>query len=252
MVIIKTKEQIEMMKEAGEILAEVHRNIKEMIKPGVTTMEIDDLVEKILKEKGATAEQKGYHGYEYATCASINDEVCHGFPRNEPLNDGDIVTIDMVVNYNGWLADSAWSYGVGEISEEAENLMEVTKKALYLGIEQAKVGNRLGDIGHAIQSYVESKGYSVVRDFVGHGIGQNMHEDPQVLHYGRAGRGLRLQEGMTLTIEPMINIGTYKTTMDDNGWTARSLDGSLSAQYEHTLAITEDGPIILTDQGEGY
>ena len=252
MVIIKTKEQIEMMKEAGEILAEVHRNIKEMIKPGVTTMEIDDLVEKILKEKGATAEQKGYHGYEYATCASINDEVCHGFPRNEPLNDGDIVTIDMVVNYNGWLADSAWSYAVGEISEEAENLMEVTKKALYLGIEQAKVGNRLGDIGHAIQSYVESKGYSVVRDFVGHGIGQNMHEDPQVLHYGRAGRGLRLQEGMTLTIEPMINIGTYKTTMDDNGWTARSLDGSLSAQYEHTLAITEDGPIILTDQGEGY
>lgn len=252
MVIIKTKEQIEMMKEAGEILAEVHRNIKEMIKPGVTTMEIDNLVEEILKEKGATAEQKGYHGYEYATCASINDEVCHGFPRNEPLNEGDIVTIDMVVNYNGWLADSAWSYAVGEISEEAENLMEVTKKALYLGIEQAKVGNRLGDIGHAIQSYVESKGYSVVRDFVGHGIGQNMHEDPQVLHYGRAGRGLRLQEGMTLTIEPMINIGTYKTTMDDNGWTARSLDGSLSAQYEHTLAITEDGPIILTDQGEGY
>lgn len=252
MVIIKTKEQIEMMKEAGEILAEVHRNIKEMIKPGVTTMEIDNLVEEILKEKGATAEQKGYHGYEYATCASINDEVCHGFPRNEPLNEGDIVTIDMVVNYNGWLADSAWSYAVGEISEEAENLMEVTKKALYLGIEQAKVGNRLGDIGHAIQTYVESKGYSVVRDFVGHGIGQNMHEDPQVLHYGRAGRGLRLQEGMTLTIEPMINIGTYKTTMDDNGWTARSLDGSLSAQYEHTLAITEDGPIILTDQGEGY
>ncbi len=252
MVIIKTKEQIEMMKEAGEILAEVHRNIKEMIKPGVTTMEIDNLVEEILKEKGATAEQKGYHGYEYATCASINDEICHGFPRNEPLNEGDIVTIDMVVNYNGWLADSAWSYAVGEISEEAENLMEVTKKALYLGIEQAKVGNRLGDIGHAIQSYVESKGYSVVRDFVGHGIGQNMHEDPQVLHYGRAGRGLRLQEGMTLTIEPMINIGTYKTTMDDNGWTARSLDGSLSAQYEHTLAITEDGPIILTDQGEGY
>ncbi|HEY4544698.1 MAG TPA: type I methionyl aminopeptidase [Tissierellaceae bacterium] len=252
MVIIKTKEQIEKMKEAGEILAEVHRNIKEMIKPGVTTMEIDNLVEEILKEKGATAEQKGYHGYEYATCASINDEICHGFPRNEPLNEGDIVTIDMVVNYNGWLADSAWSYAVGEISEEAENLMEVTKKALYLGIEQAKVGNRLGDIGHAIQSYVESKGYSVVRDFVGHGIGQNMHEDPQVLHYGRAGRGLRLQEGMTLTIEPMINIGSYKTTMDDNGWTARSLDGSLSAQYEHTLAITEDGPIILTDQGEGY
>ena len=143
MVIIKTKEQIEMMKEAGEILAEVHRNIKEMIKPGVTTMEIDNLVEEILKEKGATAEQKGYHGYEYATCASINDEVCHGFPRNEPLNEGDIVTIDMVVNYNGWLADSAWSYAVGEISEEAENLMEVTKKALYLGIEQAKVGNRL-------------------------------------------------------------------------------------------------------------
>lgn len=250
MVIIKTEEQIEKMKVAGEILADVHKGIRKMIKPGITTMEIDNYVEEVLKEKGATAEQKGYNGYEYATCASINDEICHGFPRNEVLKDGDIVTIDMVINYDGWLSDSAWSYAVGNISDEAKKLMEVTKEALYLGIEQAKAGNRLGDIGHAIQSYVESNGYSVVKDFVGHGIGQNMHEDPQVLHYGRPGRGMRLQEGMTLTIEPMINIGGYQATMDDNGWTARTLDGSLSAQYEHTLAITKDGAIILTDQGE--
>ena len=248
MVVIKTKEEIAKMKEAGKLLANVHKEIAKMIKPGVSTWEIEEFVRNYLDKHGATAEQIGYHGYEYATCASINDEICHGFPRKEKLKEGDIVTIDMVVNLNGWLADSAWSYAVGKVSDEAKKLMEVTKKALYLGIEQAKVGNRLGDIGHAIQSYVESEGFSVVRDFVGHGIGRDMHEDPQVLHYGNPGRGLRLLEGMTLTIEPMVNTGTYKLTIDDDGWTARTLDGGLSAQYEHTLAITEDGPIILTEQ----
>ena len=154
----------------------------------------------------------------------------------------------MVVNVDGWLADSAWTYPVGNISEDAQRLLDVTKKSLYLGIEQAVIGNRLGDIGHAIQSYVESNGFSVVRDFVGHGIGQDMHEDPQVLHYGTPGRGQRLVEGMVMTIEPMINMGGYQMKLDDNGWTARTVDGSLSAQYEHTIAITKDGPIILTDQ----
>lgn len=248
MIIIKTEEQIEKMKKAGEILANIHKEIGKMIKPGMTTMEIDSFVEDYLKEVGALPEQKGYQGYPYATCASINDEICHGFPRKEPIKDGDIVTIDMVVNLDGWLADSAWSYGVGELSETAEQLLKVTKRSLYLGIEQAVIGNRLGDIGHAIQSYVEAEGFSVVRDFVGHGIGQDMHEDPQVLHYGRPGRGLRLTEGMVITIEPMINVGDYRVSIDDNGWTARTIDGSLSAQYEHTLAITKDGPLILTEQ----
>ncbi|NMB08723.1 MAG: type I methionyl aminopeptidase [Tissierellia bacterium] len=248
MIIIKTEQEIEMMKKAGELLANTHKEIAKIIKPGITTYEIDEFVEEYLKRHNATPEQKGYKGFPYATCASINDEICHGFPRKEPLKDGDIVTIDMVVNLDGWLADSAWSYGVGNISEEAQKLLDVTKKALYIGIEQAVIGNRVGDISHAIQTYVESQGFSIVRDFVGHGIGRNMHEDPQVPHFGRPGRGPRLMEGMVLTIEPMVNVGKYNCTVDDDGWTARTIDGSLSAQYEHTLAITKDGPLILTDQ----
>lgn len=248
MIILKTEEQIQRMREAGMILAALHKEIAKIIKPGISTMEIDRFVEEYLEARGAYPEQKGYQGYEYATCASINDEICHGFPRHEKLKEGDVVTIDMVVNVDGWLADSAWTYPVGNISEDAQRLLDVTKKSLYLGIEQAVIGNRLGDIGHAIQSYVESNGFSVVRDFVGHGIGQDMHEDPQVLHYGTPGRGQRLVEGMVMTIEPMINIGGYQMKLDDNGWTARTVDGSLSAQYEHTIAITKDGPIILTDQ----
>lgn len=248
MIIIKTEQEIQMMKKAGELLANTHKEIAKIIKPGITTYEIDEFVEEYLKRHNATPEQKGYKGFPYATCASINDEICHGFPRKEPLKDGDIVTIDMVVNLDGWLADSAWSYGVGNISEEAQKLLDVTKKALYIGIEQAVIGNRVGDISHAIQTYVESQGFSIVRDFVGHGIGRNMHEDPQVPHFGRPGRGPRLMEGMVLTIEPMVNVGKYNCTVDDDGWTARTIDGSLSAQYEHTLAITKDGPLILTDQ----
>lgn len=250
MIVLKTMEEIENMKKAGKLLAEVHKEIAKMIKPGVTTMEIDRFVEEYLTERGAYPEQKGYQGYPYATCASVNDEICHGYPREVELKEGDIVTIDMVVNIDGWLADSAWSYGVGNMSEEGQKLLDVTKEALYKGIEAAVIGNRVGDIGHAIQSFVEPLGYSVVRDFVGHGIGKSMHEDPQVPHYGRPGRGMRLMEGMVLTIEPMINMGTYRMKIDENGWTARTVDGKLSAQYEHTLAITKDGPIILTDQGE--
>lgn len=250
MVNIYTKKDVLGMIEAGKVLAEVHRRLRTFIKEGVTTLEIDAYVESILKEFGATAEQKGYEGFPYATCASVNDEICHGFPTEYALKDGDIVTIDMVVNLNGSLADSAWTYAVGNISEEARHLMDTTLKCLYLGIKEAKVGNRLGDIGHAIQSYAEGEGFSVVREFVGHGIGKTMHEDPQVLHYGEAGRGLRIQEGMVFTIEPMINEGTFNLKIDKNGWTARTRDGKLSAQYEHQLAITNDGPIIITDQGD--
>lgn len=248
MVDIKSKQEIEYMAAAGRLLAACHKEIGRMVKPGITTMEINDFVENYLSERGAKAEEKGYMGYPYATCASVNDEVCHGFPNKKPLKEGDIVTIDIVVNLDGWLADSAWSYAVGKISKEAEDLMKVTKECLYRGIKKAVAGNRIGDIGHEIQTYAESLSYSVVRDFTGHGIGRIMHDDVVVPHYGRPGRGLRLREGMVITIEPMINIGTYKITIDDNDWTARTKDGSLSAQYEHTLAITDKDPIILTDQ----
>jgi methionyl aminopeptidase len=245
---LKSLREIGLMKEAGKLLANCHKEIAKLIKPGITTMEIEQFVEKYLKEHGATPEQKGYQGYKYATCASINDEVCHGFPRKKPLQVGDIVTIDMVVNLNGWLADSAWTYAVGEVSPETEHLLKVTKESLYIGIEKAVIGNRIGDIGHAIQTYAESEGLSVVREFIGHGIGKAIHEDPQVPHFGKPNQGPRLKEGMVITIEPMLNMGLYFTVMDENGWTARTIDGKYSAQYEHTIAITKDGPIILTDQ----
>ena len=250
MIVLKSKREIEKMHEAGKILASVHKQLAGMIKPGITTWEIDEFVEKYLKRVGATPEQKGYKGYKYATCASINDEICHGFPRKEPLKTGDIVTIDMVVNYNGALADSAWSYAVGEVSETSKKLLDITKKALYIGIEQAKVGNRIGDIGHAIQTYVEGEGFSVVREFIGHGIGSAIHEKPDVPHFGLPGKGPRIKEGMVFTIEPMVNVGTFRMKMDNNGWTSSTEDGQYSAQYEHTIAITKDGALILTEQEE--
>ncbi len=250
MIVLKSKREIEMMKKAGELLAATHKEIAKRIEPGVTTWDIEVFVNEFLEKHGATAEQKGYKGYKYATCASINDEICHGFPRKQPLKEGEIVTIDMVVNLNGGLADSAWSYAVGNIDQTTQRLLDVTKEALYRGIEQAKVGNRIGDIGHAIQSYAEGEGFSVVRDFIGHGIGPTIHEKPEVPHFGLPGKGLRIKEGMVFTIEPMINVGSFHSKMDGNGWTARTVDGSLSAQYEHTLAITKDGPLILTAQEE--
>ncbi|UFJ39822.1 type I methionyl aminopeptidase [Brevibacillus humidisoli] len=248
MITLKTKEQIEQMAQAGKILAACHREIAKRIRPGVTTREIDQFVEQFLEKHGATPEQKGYQGYRYATCASVNDVVCHGFPSKQPLAAGDIVTIDMVVNKEGWLADSAWSYAVGKISRQARKLLQTTKESLYVGIEQAVAGNRLGDISHAIQVYAESRGYGVVREFTGHGIGQVMHEDPYVPHYGSPGKGIRLKAGMVITIEPMLTTGSYDVRVDDDGWTARTMDGSLAAQYEHTVAITDEGPVILTEQ----
>lgn len=248
MITRKSKREIEEMKKAGDLLVNCHKEIAKIIKPGITTMEIDSFVETFLADHGATPEQKGFNDYPYATCASINDEICHGFPRHEKLINGDIVTIDMVVNLNGALADSAWSYEVGEVDEKGKRLLEVTKKALYIGIEQAQVGNRIGDIGHAIQTYAEGEGFSVVRDFTGHGIGPTIHEPPQIPHFGLPHKGVRLREGMVITIEPMINEGSWESKMDSNSWTARTVDKGRSAQYEHTLAITKDGPLILTNQ----
>jgi len=249
MIIFKSQREIKIMHEAGKLLASCHKEIEKMIKPGISTLEIDDFVEKFLAKWGATPEQKGYQGYQYATCASVNDEICHGFPNRKPLKDGDILTIDMVVNLNGGLADSAWSYAVGNITNEAKKLLKIAKESMYRGIEQAQVGNRLGDIGYAIQTYVEAEGFSVVREFTGHGIGRNMHEDPAVLNYGTPGKGIKLREGMVITIEPMVNIGQWQCKIDANGWTARTTDGKLSTQYEHTVAITHNGPLILTEQG---
>lgn len=250
MIILKSEREIQLMHEAGKLLAACHKEIAKRIRPGVTTLSIDAFVEDYLAKHGATPEQKGYHGYPYATCASVNDEICHGFPTKKPLKDGDIVTIDMVVNLSGALADSAWTYTVGTPSAETLRLLRITKTALDKGIEQAVVGNRIGDIGHAIQTYVEAEGYSVVRDFTGHGLGRDLHEDPAVPHFGAPGKGPKLKAGMVITIEPMVNVGVWQCKMDMNGWTARTADGKRSAQYEHTLAITADGPLILTAQDD--
>ena len=248
MITRKSRREIDAMKESGALLASIHEQLRDFIKPGITGHDIDQFVEKIIEDNGAVAAQIGYQGYEYATCVSINDEICHGFPTDQVLKENDLVKVDMVIDLNGSFSDSCWAYVVGESTEEVKDLMDVTLEALYKGIEAAQVGNRIGDIGAAIQNFVEPKGYSVVREFVGHGIGPTMHESPSVPHYGIAGKGTRLKEGMTLTIEPMINTGTWKSKMDDNGWTARTEDGGLSCQYEHTIAITKNGPEILTMQ----
>lgn len=251
MIILKTEEEIKGMAAAGEILCKTHLAIASILKPGLTTMQVNDFAESFMKFKGASPEQKGYSGFPYALCTSLNDEICHGFPRKDlVLKEGDILSIDNVVNHKGYLADSCWTYPIGSISEENQRLLDVTKEAMYRGIEQAIDGNRLGDIGHAIQTYAEENGFSVVRDFVGHGIGKEMHEDPQVLHYGEAGKGRRLVENMVITIEPMINVGDWRMKLDDNNWVARTRDGSISAQYEHTLVVRKDKAQILTNQDD--
>lgn len=248
MIILKSKAEIEEMRKAGRIVAAFHKAISSMIRPGVTTLEIESFALRFLKENGAKAYTIGYNGYPYATCASVNDVIAHGFPNRTPLKEGEIVTIDIVAEKDGWIGDSAWSYAVGEVSEEARKLMRVTKECLDLGIEKAVVGNRIGDVMHAVQTHAERNGFSVVRDLLGHGVGREMHEEPNYPHVGKPGKGFRLKEGMVLTIEPMINAGKAFMTVDADGWTARTADGSLSAQYEHTIAITADGPVILTAQ----
>ncbi|MDR3157399.1 MAG: type I methionyl aminopeptidase [Lactobacillales bacterium] len=253
MITIKSPREIELMKKSGEILAGVHIGLREIIRPGMDMWEIEEFARNYIEGHGAVAAQIGFEDYKYATCVSINDEICHGFPRHQKLKKGDLIKVDMCVDLDGGISDSCWSYVTGKGTTEIKKLMDVTKKALYKGIEQAVVGNRIGDIGHAIQTYAEGLGYGVVRDFIGHGIGPTIHEEPAVPHYGEAGKGLRLKEGMTLTIEPMINVGGWqiRDALDENGWTAYTKDGSLSCQFEHSLAITANGPQILTSQGEG-
>ena len=246
MIVIKSRHEIEIMREAGKVVAACHQALADFIEPGLTTLQIDEFVEKFIRKRNMEPAQKGYKGYPFAACTSVNDVICHGFPGQYRLQEGDIITVDMVALHKGLHADSAWSYAVGSISPQAQHLMDVTKTALFKGIEQSVIGNQISDIGHAIQTYVESEGLSVVRDFIGHGIGRQMHESPEVLHYGPPHKGPRIKKHMTFTIEPMVNTGTYDIQIDDDGWTARTADGSLSIQYEHTLAITENGPEILT------
>lgn len=251
MITLKSKREIEGMKKAGAVLAGMHIGLRDIIKPGISSWDIEKYALKYLDENGAVPEEKGFEGYEYATCVSVNNEVCHGFPRRGLLlKEGDLVKVDTVVSVDGYMADSCWAFAVGEVSDEVKKLMEVTKKALYLGIDQAVEGNRIGDIGHAIQSYVEDEmGYGDVREFVGHGIQPTMHEDPMVPGYGEAGHGPRLKNGMTITIEPMVNVGGWQCdTSAPDGWTVTTMDGSLSCQYEHTLVVTPEGPKILTSQ----
>lgn len=250
MITLKSKREIDEMDKSGELLADVHRHLRSFIKPGISSWDVEVFVRDFIESHGGVAAQIGFEGYKYATCTSINDEICHGFPRKKPLKNGDLIKVDMCVDLNGAMSDSCWAYAVGEVSPEIEHLMKVTKEALYIGIEQAQVGNRIGDIGHAIQTYVEGEGLSVVKDFIGHGVGPTIHEDPAVPHYGEAGKGLRLKEGMVITVEPMVNTGTWRMKMDPNGWTAYTLDGGLSCQFEHTFAVTKEGPRILTSQGE--
>ena len=250
MITLKSKREIELMAESGSLLADVHIHLRDFIKPGITSWDIEVFVRHYIESHGGVAAQIGFEGYKYATCISVNDEICHGFPKKQVLKSGDLVKVDMCVNLNGAISDSCWAYVVGASTPEVDNLMAVTKKALYLGIEQAQVGNRTGDIGYAIQAYVEAQGYSGVRDFIAHGIGPSIHEEPFFAHYGTPGKGVRLREGMVITIEPMVNVGDGQVKMMSNGWEARTLDGSLSCQYEHSLAITKDGPLILTSQGE--
>jgi methionyl aminopeptidase len=246
LIVTKSKYEIDLMREAGKVVAGCHQALADFIKPGITTMQIDEFVENFITKYNMIPAQKGYHGYPYASCTSVNDVICHGFPGKYRLREGDIITVDMVALHKGLHADSAWSYAVGEISDEARKLMDVTKESLFKGIEVSMIGNQISDIGHAIQVYVEEQGLSVVRDYIGHGIGREMHESPEVLHYGPPHKGPRIKKGMVFTIEPMVNTGTYECKLDSDGWTARTADGGLSIQYEHTLVATENGPEILT------
>lgn len=234
------------MREAGRIVGLAHKAVEAYVKPGVSTAKLDEIVEATIRKMGAVPSFKGYNGFPAATCVSINEVVVHGFPGSRLLQEGDIVSIDIGANYKGYHGDSAWTYPVGAISEELTHLLEETKNCLFLGLAQAKSGNRLSDISHAIQTHAEAFGYGVVREFTGHGIGKQLHEDPQILNYGPPGRGLLLKPGMTLAIEPMINLGTPDVKVLEDGWTTVTRDRKASAHFEHTILITETGCEILT------
>lgn len=250
--ILKSLEEIKEIEKANQIIARLYRDVlPPYIKAGISTKELDKIVDDYIRSQGAIpgciGVQGMYNEFPAATCISVNEEVVHGIPGDRILQEGDIVSVDTVTILNGYYGDSAYTYAVGEIDEESKKLLEVTKKSREIGIEQAIVGNRLGGIGHAIQKYVEKEGFSVVRDYAGHGVGLAMHEDPMVPNYGRAGRGLKIENGMVIAIEPMINVGTYKVVLHPDGWTVSTKDGKRSAHFEHSIAIVDGKPIILSE-----
>jgi methionyl aminopeptidase len=246
MLILKLPDEIEKARASNKIVAEVLSRLRERVKPGVTTRELDKIAEAITEKRGAKPAFKGYRGYPYSLCTSVNEQVVHGMPSERVLIEGDIIGIDFGVYFNGFFGDATLTLPVGKVNEKALKLMQVTEESLYAGIEQAKARNRLGDISSAVQGRVESAGFSVVRDFVGHGIGKNLHEDPQIPNFGKKGRGVELKTGMILAIEPMVNEGGYKVKVLPDGWTVITEDGSLSAHFEHSVAITDNGPDILS------
>ena len=247
MIIIKTKHELDLMREAGKVNAYILNELQNLIKPGISTLEIDRFVEKTVKKHGMIASEKGYCGYPASICVSINDEVVHGIPsKKRILRDGDIVSCDLVVEYQSYMADAARTYPVGNVSPEAAHLIKTAEKAFWNGIAYAKEGYRLSDISHAIQETVEGEGFGVIRDFVGHGIGSEMHEDPQIPNVGKPGKGPRLQRGMTLAIEPMITQGSWEVDILEDDWTAVTIDGGLAAHYENTVIITDGEPELLT------
>ena len=246
MVTIKSPREIELLKIAGEITGSTHNYLKPYIVPGVTTKELDKLAEEYILSRGATPSFKGYEGFPGSICTSINEEVVHGIPGNRKLKEGDIITLDIGACWKGYHGDSAWTYAVGKISKEKQKLMDVTKESLFKGLEQIHPGARIGDIGHAIQTYTESFGYGVVRQLVGHGVGTDIHEEPDVPNYGKQNTGLKLKEGMVIAVEPMITMGNKEICILDDDWTIITEDGKPAAHFEHTVVVTKDGYEILT------
>jgi methionyl aminopeptidase len=247
MITIKTQEEIKTIKEGGKILATVIKEIEKMAQPGITTLELNRAAEALILSAEAKPAFKGYEGFPYSLCASVNENIVHGYPSNYVLKDGDILKLDFGVLYKGFNTDSAITVAVGNVSYEAKRLINVTKKSLRLGIKKAKVGNTIGDIGNTVQRFVEDQGFSVIRDLCGHGIGKKVHEDPKIPNYGKRGTGEKLVEGMVICIEPMVAMGGYTLRKSDDGYGYATRDNSLSAHFEHTIAITNKGPIILTE-----
>ena len=246
MIVCKSPAEIEKMRAANQLVAQVLEELAAMVAPGVSTADLDAAAERSVRAAGAEPAFKGYRGYPATLCASVNQQVVHGIPNRTPLKSGDIVSLDMGVKLNGYYGDSAVTVPVGPVQDDVATLLRVTQEALEKGIAQVKIGGRISDIGHAIQAHVEAHGFSVVREFVGHGIGASLHEEPQIANYGEPGRGPRLAEGMTLAIEPMVNMGKPAVKVLADGWTAVTKDGSLSAHFEHTVAVTKSGPLVLT------
>jgi len=246
MILLKSLQEIARMEVANRIVAEVLEGVKERVQPGVETRELDELAEEWCRRQKVEPAFKGYRGYPRSICVSVNEEIVHGIPGSRKLKAGDLVSLDFGVKYDGFYGDAALTVAVGEVTPQARALMEVTEKSLFAGIEQVKAGHRLTDISHAVQSVVEGAGFAVIREFVGHGIGRSLHEDPQIPNFGPPGRGPLLQAGMTLAIEPMTSAGSWKVKILQDGWTAITQDGSLAAHFEHTVALTEDGVVILS------